>query len=204
MENHSHNGQDADKIKVYNVIPTYEMTSIELTRYLSRPAINGEEFNVYVSDTGEYKKYVLINNVWKEIGGAVCGKMYMSSTQVIADSTITLCSLNTSSNLIGITGDTTNYRFTVTKSGYYKIYGQINFSSPVAAKSYRAYIYKNGSALTRGMFHSSNTDLISANISELIYLDVDDYIDLRCSQFSGGNITINAGDDDTFLIIHKI
>lgn len=64
MENHSHNGQDADKIKVYNVIPTYEMTSAQLTTYLSRKAINGEEFNVYITDTLESAKYVMINNEW--------------------------------------------------------------------------------------------------------------------------------------------
>lgn len=66
--NHNHNGLDSSKIKVYNVIPTYEMTSAQLTTYLSKKAINGEEFNVYVTDTDEYKKYVLINNTWTEIG----------------------------------------------------------------------------------------------------------------------------------------
>jgi hypothetical protein len=67
MENHSHNGQDADKIKVYNVIPTYEMTSAQLTTYLSKKAINGEEFNVYLTDTSESAKYVMVNNSWVKL-----------------------------------------------------------------------------------------------------------------------------------------
>ena len=68
MEAHKHDGIDSEKIKVYNVIPTYEMTSAQLTTYLSKKAINGEEFNVYISDTLESAKYVNVNNVWTKVG----------------------------------------------------------------------------------------------------------------------------------------
>jgi hypothetical protein len=66
MENiktHNHNGINSEKLKTYNVIPAFIMTSDELTRYLSRPAIDGEEFNVY--DGTNYRKYIRINGVWK-------------------------------------------------------------------------------------------------------------------------------------------
>ena len=60
--NHNHNGLDSSKIKVYNVIPTYEMTSTQLNKYLARPAIEGEEFNNY--DGTNYRKYIYINSNW--------------------------------------------------------------------------------------------------------------------------------------------
>lgn len=63
VEKHNHDGIDSDKIKVYNVIPTYRMTSTQLTTYLSRPAIEGEEFNNY--DGTNYRKYIYINSTWK-------------------------------------------------------------------------------------------------------------------------------------------
>ena len=60
---HNHDGINSKKIKTYHVIPTLIFTSTELTQYLSRPAIDGEEFNVY--DGTNYRKYIRINGVWK-------------------------------------------------------------------------------------------------------------------------------------------
>ena len=63
FELHNHNGSNSSKIRTYDVIPTFRMTPTELTRYLSRPAIEGEEFNVY--DGTNYRKYIRINKLWK-------------------------------------------------------------------------------------------------------------------------------------------
>lgn len=65
IKTHTHDGINSEKIKVQNVIPTFTMTSTELTRYLSRPAIEGEEFNNY--DGTNYRKYIYINSIWKYI-----------------------------------------------------------------------------------------------------------------------------------------
>ena len=65
IKTHTHDGINSEKLKTYNVIPTFTMTSTELTRYLSRPAIEGEEFNVY--DGTNYRKYIRINSLWKNI-----------------------------------------------------------------------------------------------------------------------------------------
>jgi UDP-glucose 4-epimerase len=65
IKTHTHDGINSEKLKTYNVIPTFIMTATELTRYLSRPAIEGEEFNVY--DGTNYRKYIRINKLWKYI-----------------------------------------------------------------------------------------------------------------------------------------
>jgi hypothetical protein len=49
IKGHNHDGINSQKIPSYNVIPTYRMTPTELTRYLSRQAIEGEEFNALIS-----------------------------------------------------------------------------------------------------------------------------------------------------------
>lgn len=68
IENHRHDGLDSEKIKPYNVIPTFVMTTAELAAYLARPAIEGEEFNVY--DGTSYYKYVRINGNWVDTSGS--------------------------------------------------------------------------------------------------------------------------------------
>lgn len=62
IKTHNHDGINSEKLKTYNVIPTYRMTSTELTAYLARPAIEGEEFNNY--DGTNYRKYIYINSNW--------------------------------------------------------------------------------------------------------------------------------------------
>lgn len=63
LQNHNHDGVNTEKIKTYNVIPTFRMTSQELSNYLSRTAIDGEEFNNF--DGTNYRKYIRINGSWK-------------------------------------------------------------------------------------------------------------------------------------------
>jgi len=69
LQNHNHDGINTEKVKTYNVIPTFRMTSQELSNYLSRQAIDGEEFNCYTTDTDDYFKYVRINGVWVMVSG---------------------------------------------------------------------------------------------------------------------------------------
>ena len=65
IQTHTHDGINSPKIKTYNVTPTYTLSATELSNYLSRPAINGEEFNNY--DGTNYRKYVYLSGVWKYI-----------------------------------------------------------------------------------------------------------------------------------------
>jgi len=63
IKTHTHDGINSEKIKVHNIIPTYRMTSTQLTNYLARPTIEGEEFNNY--DGTNYRKYIYMNSTWK-------------------------------------------------------------------------------------------------------------------------------------------
>ena len=64
IQAHNHNGIDSPKLRSYNIIPTYQMTATELASYIARPAIEGEEFNVYNSTNGESCKYIYIKLIY--------------------------------------------------------------------------------------------------------------------------------------------
>ena len=65
INKHTHDGINSQKIKVYNIIPSYTMTPTELTNYLAKNAIEGEEFNVF--DGTNYYKYIRINQNWVKV-----------------------------------------------------------------------------------------------------------------------------------------
>ena len=44
IKTHNHDGINSEKIKTYNVIPTYRMTATELANYITRPAIEGVRY----------------------------------------------------------------------------------------------------------------------------------------------------------------
>ena len=163
-----------------------------------------ESFYLYTDGT-DSKLYVYINNIWENIGGSktICGKMYPDTTQATTGS-VSVISMNKESFSEGITADTTNYRFIIITPGYYRITGEITFQSPPADTSYLTLVAKNGSTLTKYTAHSSNTDRLSVSTSDIVYLDTDDYIDLRCYQSSGTSVNIREEADETFLIINKI
>ena len=67
IQTHNHNGINSQKILTQDVIPSFVMTPTQLATYLSRPALEGEEFNVFDGTT--YAKYFRINNTWQTVGG---------------------------------------------------------------------------------------------------------------------------------------
>ena len=132
------------------------------------------------------------------------GKMYAKNAQAIADTTPVVINLTATSVSDGIIADTTNKRFEITTPGFYQIIGQVSYASPIANKSYNAYLYKNTTLLTRGTYHSSNTDSISCIAYDIVYLVSGDYIYLEAGQNSGSSINTRVGSDDTFLLINKL
>jgi len=180
------------------------MTTAEITAYTSRKAIDGEEFNVYNSTLGEACKYTFINGAWVKTLGMVGGKMYADLAQSIADITAVTINITSVTSSADIIADTTNKRFQITTPGFYQVIGQVSYASPVADKSYNAFIYKNDTLLTRMTVHSSNTDSISCVATDIVYLVAGDYIYLKGGQNSGSSINTRVGADDTFLLINKL
>jgi len=133
-------------------------------------------------------------------GSSVNSKMHASSGQLFQAALVTVA-LDTSDLANDVTNDTGAYKMTITKAGYYLLIGKITWDTPVAGKSYWTYLYKNGSALNSMITQPAAAAAFSGIVTELAYLDVGDYIQLKGYQNSGSNVYSRA---ETNLFICKI
>lgn len=99
---------------------------------------------------------------------------------------------------------TTNHRFTATRRGYYEINAVVMEDPTTDAISFSIFIYKNGSAITQKTQGSSGTDILSLQITDVLFLEAGDYIEIYVDSAEAGNITAKGGSTKTFLNIHRI
>lgn len=95
----------------------------------------------------------------------------------------------------GITWDSTNHRFTATTAGYYFAVCQATYPAPSVATNYfSAYISKNGSVVSQSQFQIPvGSGNVSVSVSDVVQLNVNDYIEFLSLQDTGGNINVNTG-----------
>lgn len=105
----------------------------------------------------------------------------LSSNQSISSSTWTKVQLNTETfDTDNCYDNSTNYRFTPTKAGYYQVNGSIYLDySGTASTSIGSRIYKNGSLYVGANTTTSNTNYGSSPLSTIVYLNGStDYVEL--------------------------
>lgn len=146
-------------------------------------------------------------------GGAVAARYKVGSTQAISNSSTTIVNFGTSvfdTDSAVTTG--ANWRFTVPagKGGYYAVTAMVALqqSSNWGVGEYcYLQIYKNGSAgarLVERFLNGSGTLTISVTGTEIINLAAGDYIDIRITQNSGGNVTIDSDGDRCHVAIARL
>ena len=93
--------------------------------------------------------------------------------------------------------DTSNSRFTPTIAGYYFVNANVGFSNSTGEYYFAIHLFKNGTRVSRGgnWNDGSNQNVNVRNSSIIAFNGSSDYVDVRCYQNSGGNITINNGDN---------
>jgi hypothetical protein len=82
----------------------------------------------------------------------------------------------------------TNYRFTCTVEGYYRVSVHVTYDTPTDQQKVSAYVYKNGVEICGDDAHASGTADISSTAIDLVYLEVDDYIEGYTSTTVDDNI----------------
>ena len=103
---------------------------------------------------------------------------YSNTNQSITASTLTKVQINTkvfdtNSNY----DNTTNYRFTPTVAGYYKIIGRVDGQASGAITRLFSTIFKNGAEYSRGV--DAAVTLYGSIVTSLIYLNgTTDYVEL--------------------------
>ena len=98
----------------------------------------------------------------------------------------------------------TNYRFTAKKKGYYLISASLRYSASVANKFFMVNIYKNGSSYSRDVEQTAFADELSPNVVDIIFLDIDDYIEIYAYHNAGTNQNIYFMGHNNFCAIHKL
>ena len=136
-------------------------------------------------------------------------KAYLTTAnQDIPDDTVTKIELNAVSYDKNSEFDIiTDHRFITNKAGYYLVIGQITWLPNDTPNYAVTKIYKNGSRILDSYnTRPANSLYTSVNVSDVVYLDVGDYLELWGYQDNGaGNVEVVVKDANrTFLTIHKI
>lgn len=99
----------------------------------------------------------------------------------------------------------TNYRFTAKVAGYYQVNGSVLWTVTVVDKNYHVRIYKNGVDVAISYNQASVATYLACKISDVIYLAVNDYVELWAMQETdAATPDIVASSSYTFLSIAKI
>jgi len=139
---------------------------------------------------------------------APLAKAYLSADQDnLVDGTWTKVLLDTESYDIGSDFDVAGSSFTADTTGYYHISAQVEFENTdlVADKRYSIQARKNAGDIFHAYSHASSVNVLTANGSDIVYLEVNDTVTLWGRSDSGDNaVDINSGDATTFLTIRLV
>ena len=119
-----------------------------------------------------------------------------NSTQTIATSTTAKLVVDTETFDTNTCYDpTTNYRFTPTVAGYYKISGSL-YAAMANGGTYYLMIYKNGSSYSSRQAVNGAVAIagVTLSINDIVSMNGStDYVELYATNTSGGSSTVVAG-----------
>jgi hypothetical protein len=195
-----------------NVSSNYVILKSESTssRDIHRFRMGGRGDNDYA--IGYNQTVILIYNTylsrWCVIGSSQAQgfvEAYRATNQAIANTTLTKVQYDTeqydSSSGISAYDPTTNYRYTCSMGGNYRISGQIAWAAPAARCQGQVYIYVNGAARSQSNVELVPTMVIANPYNRIFRLAAADYVEVWCQQNSGGLLNVTAGIDQSFLNI---
>ena len=118
------------------------------------------------------------------------GKMYKVADQINLTNgawTKVLIDIQVYDNGGGV--DTGNNRYTIQVDGYYNIIGQVSWASAnlTANKRFGCAVYNNGLGVLYGTFHSSSTEFMTTNCSDIQFFSAGDDIELYAKSDAGNN-----------------
>jgi len=138
------------------------------------------------------------------VGSKVCAYLGTDQTGVVT-TTWTKVELDTTEFDVLSEFDTdTNNRFIAAKAGYYQVTGQLRIETIADGDYYGLAIYKNGTRVSTIHIEVGGGATTRLHTSKLLYLDVEDYVELWGRHNYAGNRDFDAGLSETFLTIHRI
>lgn len=98
----------------------------------------------------------------------------------------------------------TNNRFVTKSAGYYFCSGTVGHEGMGDADTVQCAIYVNGTRVSHTTLDIGGSASPGTTTSKLVYLDVDDYVELWGRHTLGSNGEYDAGSSETFLTIHRV
>jgi len=118
----------------------------------------------------------------------------------VAASTLTKVTFSTETFDTNGNFDTGTSRFTPTVAGKYYVHAQIYFGGTGSAGFiYDSAIYKNGSLVKRSRNESSGDDSVTSEVSAILDLDGDDYVEIYFYHELSGATTISGAESLTYF-----
>ena len=129
-------------------------------------------------------------------------RAYQSSQQSIDSGDATKINLQTEN--YDVNSEFANSRFTAKIAGYYQVNASILWLASADTKVCQTQIRVKGDVAAADAKRSPGTGYISSNISDIVYLDVDDYVEMYGYQDSGGSVNLNNNSQSTFMSVHRL
>lgn len=97
------------------------------------------------------------------------------------------------------------HRITPGVAGLYLVSAAVEFNFVVADKAYRLAIYKSDSSKLWVTNHSKTTDMLSVNVTKLMYFNSTDYIELKAVSNAGvDTVDILDGERYTYMQVQRV
>ena len=128
---------------------------------------------------------------------------YITGTQAVSSGTETRVALETELFDTGSCFNTTTYRFTPNKAGYYFLVGSLQINSASDFDGWQVNIYKNGSEIAhmngRSEYYNVHKNQVIAHAN-----GSSDYFELFARQDSGGSLNINPGQIRSYFFGYRL
>ena len=131
-------------------------------------------------------------------------RVYNSASLNVANNTDVKIPFNTENfDIAGEYDNSTNFRFTVNKEGYYHISATISWVSGIDNQKYYIFIYKNGAVYSQGLT-VTGPEQTGNTITDVIKLLKNDYIEIFAKAITGSGGDLQPGSEMQFFSIYKI
>jgi len=182
---HSHTGFQSDKVRVQNLD---DVLGSILTPTQKTDLTDAEETALHT-----------------HAGFTSKARAYLGSGQTIGSGSWVKIELDTENYDIDSEFDKdTNNRFMATTEGYYQVNVACQLDNILDDKQYIVAIYKNGSIHSRLSQIGAGTFILSGAISDVIFLEATQYVELFVFHTTGVNETAESGSEKTFMSVHRL
>jgi len=143
------------------------------------------------------------------INGITKIRVRATDNQAISDAIDTKIQFDTKTyDVLDEFDNTANYRFTAKRRGYYLILATLLLDRAVDQKLFKLMIYKNGAKNSVAYTRTSGASAQKVSITDVIYLEPNDYIEIYFYQNTGANVYTESlsgvNGETSYLVIHQI